>query len=1369
MDTRPHPKSVREMVDWLWQHIGSSDKQFRRGCMQSFTALCPLLRCEGMREEEMEADSGFASTFDDPHTKHRSIGLYIQSYITTHGVAGLVRMIEGNASTFRGTMSSSDIISDQAWLSRLSALLDCYCWLVQLRYVDPATLFLARSSSSSASNPSSAKPRKRKALALEVSDDEDDGASTTGCSPTVFSTLRQFLVACTDPLALRSLRKQPGFDEGAGDAIKSNLKSLRAEVFLRSLNLIVGMLTVAADQDADNGGSMAEASAPGSKVREQLSQMLRTTGVWGPEFHDVFLGALLSPGSATHSLFPASAQSPAMEIHIPDAAQQLLRHLHVLESAGCDIRIESVFEEKFTDSLDKLLDANTDSETMNKFIRAYHVFKESSLILVALGYDHKLKIKSVAYQILVKVAQLPPSAPPSSIDMGRKVVQLVLTMGIPLMGSAEPLRRQVSLDLGSLDPFSFNSTPSNDEPCVLEVLRLPVGGLFLQRYEDILVDAVVGERGAAFIENGSALIVSALAERDQEEGNNAVLERLLTKSLAKIVSSGTQSVPVQTIVSILDIFQTHLHLVPIEMSFQLLELDALIPPADKHLRCTSLHSRAIADVVHTLQEHAKFTCDEIIQRIQLLPFVLSGTSKGCPRPVSAGFEDQQDTISNVRGNISASQYHFHVSQFPCVQIVEALEEVVAQKFPLDSKALDPQSVEGKRTAFHVYFVTELHAHDCRSTGKEFHRLLKCYLDSLVECGAPCLLGPLLPTLREGTAHKYTKLISSALQGLVEAVDVDGEDNLLSTSSQDEGAARVVNAICGVCIAHILDEGQSFEVKRILFDQLCLPTLRRCSPVSLCRLLSSRSGTGGGGSGLSLGGASSDLCVIKQIYEKLSQELTGSDPEVLNSLVLVQSCLYALVEMAYDRCVLSLVKGEITQAFVGSPSATGKELTAGMCRLVSTKFKGALPSSIHKHVAHRFHSSAFNCLVIIVAKSQTEEKFFDNFIFGSDKKISDHVWDRVIDCECDYTFTNDGGKFLTVLLGPALDIPSGAKSRILGSLRKRKLAQHALGSAATSGLMSQYLSGSVLASSSLSKRGQGMTQNLSQSGGFYSQSQRQGLSQLGSQYGEGEYVRRGLGSQSQPDGWEGPSRSLPRSSQSRGADNDEFVPGFDDQVIALELNDVNTQRCMGPLVRAIQKMEVAFGERWEDAFQRSGTLPKWINICKTALVDFSGPKNRRNVRLFFLRLLLNQPVASIAATFMSELLPAILECCLHDLCADGGENSGSSSMVSTSSTATGDGGRGRYDYFMRDVVFTLCDTWKDACPDSFSSSLACRFLSYLIKVVYDSEPNILRGRFIRISIVAFEIQYTFPPRQYSERWDFDPFVGSWRRARGRIAR
>ena len=162
----------------------------------------------------------------------------------------------------------------------------------------------------------------------------------------------------------------------------------------------------------------------------------------------------------------------------------------------------------------------------------------------------------------------------------------------------------------------------------------------------------------------------------------------------------------------------------------------------------------------------------------------------------------------------------------------------------------------------------------------------------------------------------------------------------------------------------------------------------------------------------------------------------------------------------------------------------------------------------------------------------------------------------------------------------------------------------------------------------------------------------------------------------------------------------LVKGFDDQVIAIEMNDINQQVIMKSMIRAIQRMNSLLPESEKD---KKRPMPTWLAQLNQRLANVN---NKRNTRLFTLRLLLNQPVTTIVAPWSQELLPAILKCCLEDLC---------------NSDSVGDG----FHYLLKDVVFALTNTWKTAKPTSEIYSNAGRFTSYLLKVAYDDESEIFK--------------------------------------------
>jgi hypothetical protein len=88
------------------------------------------------------------------------------------------------------------------------------------------------------------------------------------------------------------------------------------------------------------------------------------------------------------------------------------------------------------------------------------------------------------------------------------------------------------------------------------------------------------------------------------------------------------------------------------------------------------------------------------------------------------------------------------------------------------------------------------------------------------------------------------------------------------------------------------------------------------------------------------------------------------------------------------------------------------------------------------------------------------------------------------------------------------------------------------------------------------------------------------------------------------------------------------------------------------------------------------------MCKDMLLspDTVDGLSKRNVRLFILRFLINQPTAAIVSDYIPMLLPAILDVCLKDLCFFISDN--------TITPSKNDAMDNVYNYFLRDVVFAF---------------------------------------------------------------------------------
>ena len=592
---------------------------------------------------------------------------------------------------------------------------------------------------------------------------------------------------------------------------------------------------------------------------------------------------------------------------------------------------------------------------------------------------------------------------------------------------------------------------------------------------------------------------------------------------------------------------------------------------------------------------------------------------------------------------------------------------------------------------------------------------------------------------------------------------------ISLQSGYEHQSTGVQKVCGYCFTIASDEGEDLAVKKTFFDSFCVPILSSCSPNLLADFLS------GSWSNLKVGPLGTDVSVAKKMSEIIQKEIkVGDNSFTTDTLLFLQSCCFKIFEISYDRLSLGTLKGCVADSFLAlqirppppslsqsqsqsysqsqiqikseiASKSKGNELTSSLSKISYKLLRTVLPSTANNEIKQRLYSIAFNCLTIIVAKTQCEEKFYDMFLFK--EKNGECVWSKLVDCTVTYEFKSDTEKFETSYLGCLGSLLGGGRDNKGGKMGSGMSRERGRGRGVRTGLgtgsyISQYLSGSILESSSIMTQGPTPFGSQALGGkrnGFFSQTQSQSQNQsqnLGPGSTQSDYADLGIfptstSSMSQ-------SQSLSQYNSNNGNDGmntnnseNDVVCGLDDQIIALELNDLNTQTCMGSIVRVIQRMNTLFGHidtsnsnssssssavssktgKW-----RNDIMPNWIMEIRDRLSTYTP--GSRNVRLFMLRLLLNQPVTNIVIPWVLDLIPCVLECSLRDLC--GGE-------VSTG-----------YHYFLRDVVFTLCDSWATAIshPDSIQSPKGpgldkdiivqiSKFISYLIKHSYCEASEVVK--------------------------------------------
>jgi len=188
----------------------------------------------------------------------------------------------------------------------------------------------------------------------------------------------------------------------------------------------------------------------------------------------------------------------------------------------------------------------------------------------------------------------------------------------------------------------------------------------------------------------------------------------------------------------------------------------------------------------------------------------------------------------------------------------------------------------------------------------------------------------LPTLREGTGHRYWRNIEDAM---------DRYSSSLS-STAEATQPDVIRMITAYCIKKMSGEHLP-AVIRTLFSDLCFLVLRRCPPVDLVALLTESDRE----VRLSLSqpqrqagsAVESEGCLAKHLVTIINTS-SYSPTDVEGRMLSMQICAYRILTIAYDRYV-HLTKVHLTAQVAFStpprriqvqPSATERNRYTGVC-------------------------------------------------------------------------------------------------------------------------------------------------------------------------------------------------------------------------------------------------------------------------------------------------------------------------------------------------------------------------------------------------------------------------------------------------------
>lgn len=404
-----------------------------------------------------------------------------------------------------------------------------------------------------------------------------------------------------------------------------------------------------------------------------------------------------------------------------------------------------------------------------------------------------------------------------------------------------------------------------------------------------------------------------------------------------------------------------------------------------------------------------------------------------------------------------------------------------------------------------------------------------------------------------------------------------------------------------------------------------------------------------------------------------------------------------------------MKAEVTRAFAG-PAAAGKELTQAICKAAyKTSRSGAeLPISLSASDKLRIISSSYICLCVVVAKSQSEESVYENFLFK--EKPNEPLWSYVIDQTVTYELLSMSPSFTYVTLGSEA-IGTEADAKLVETMLRRnnRFSRAQKARFGLSGLTQDVTAGTLHSISNAVATQSALEATISKTSNRSNESATQFASIMDADFSSLLTPSQAMIASGDIEGAQPAFAGAMISNIDSLVD---CVAGFDDYSIQFELNDINRQPCMSTLVRIVLRMAVAFTPKWSAA---GDVMPKWLSEVVNRMDPQITPTNSRNTRLFFLRLLINQPVASIVAAWSDQILPALMRCCIQDLMLP-------KHSIDPLTPETQERG---FSYLLRDVVFTITDTWADAPVNNMCINECTEFLNYLISTMYNAAPELLK--------------------------------------------
>ncbi|XP_074649158.1 DNA-dependent protein kinase catalytic subunit-like [Tubulanus polymorphus] len=340
-----------------------------------------------------------------------------------------------------------------------------------------------------------------------------------------------------------------------------------------------------------------------------------------------------------------------------------------------------------------------------------------------------------------------------------------------------------------------------------------------------------------------------------------------------------------------------------------------------------------------------------------------------------------------------------------------------------------------------------------------------------------------------------------------------------------------------------------DIRRAALERVCIPLLRQVHVGAITQFFQGQ---------------------IKDIGQTIMRvKLSKSSESTLKSQLISKICCFQLVEILYSRLTkdgVNSANSVVNQAYCGQTNVAGNELTKDLTKAsLESRREDIRDESMLLELRRQFHCAAHNALIAIVSCTQTNEKFFNAFLFTENLAKGEFLLDNLVDKQKTYVFETE------------LNAPLARKKKFVSIRQEARENRAETDEDSVSSI--HYMASQYLADSSLSEE-------VSQ---FDRLSSMQSVS-------------------------EADVSSRRKALQQRESNQDDLLTITD--YVEMEMDELNAHECMATLSAVIQHLHrlspIAKGEA-------VSSLPPWMNYLKSKLTNST---THLNIKLFITRLMVN---------------------------------------------------------------------------------------------------------------------------------------------------